>query len=142
MKSCISGSGCRPFLPVSGAERSRSRCAKSAPLMCPFSYSSWPEPGLARSCRQSKIFQAARWAAAVHAALDVAVLDRRLEIGRLLGFDELALEQDDLFRVVELDHVGGELRRARNEVGDDEHVRVPLEGEARIVKRPERAVLR
>ena len=55
------------------------------------------------------IFAAARpvqrAAAGVHALGDLVVLLRRLEVRRLLGLDELALEQRDLLGVVELDDV-------------------------------------
>src|SRR5258705_12451027 len=49
---------------------------------------------------------------------------------------------DDLLGVVELHHVAGVGRRARDEGRDDEHVRIPLEREAREVAGPQRAVLR
>src|SRR5258708_39719866 len=45
--------------------------------------------------------------AAVHALGDLVVLDRGFPVGGLLGFDELALEQDDVLGIVELDDVGG-----------------------------------
>ena len=48
-----------------------------------------------------------RAAAAVEALADLVVLDRGLDVRRLLRLDELALEEDDLLGVVELDHVGG-----------------------------------
>src|SRR5688500_2950653 len=69
--------------------------------------------------------------AAVKALADFVVLDRRLDVGRLLRLDDLALEERDLLGIVELHHVGRARGRARDEVRDDEHVRVPLEGEAR-----------
>src|SRR5690606_23879234 len=40
--------------------------------------------------------------ARVHAQRDLVVLDGRLHVGGALDFDELALEQRDLFRVIEL----------------------------------------
>src|SRR5260221_11396326 len=52
-KTSGSGRGCRPFFPVFGAERSRSRCANTAPGMWDSRYWLSPQSGLARSCRQS-----------------------------------------------------------------------------------------
>src|SRR5271170_7885108 len=49
-----SESGWRPFLPVFGADRSRSRWANRAPGMCASPYCCSPSAGLARSWRQSK----------------------------------------------------------------------------------------
>src|SRR3990172_2344386 len=53
MKVFASGGGWRPLLPVIGAERSRSRCAKRAPGMWPLPNSSRPQSGFIRSWRQS-----------------------------------------------------------------------------------------
>src|ERR1041385_8653927 len=82
-----------------------------------------------------------RAAAAIKPLADLIVLERGLDVGGLLRIDELALEARDFFRIVELDHVGGARRRAGNQARDDEHVRIPLEGEPRKIARPERAVL-
>src|SRR6266704_3106674 len=60
--------------------------------------------------------------AAVHAPGDLVVLDRGLPVSRLLGLDEFALEQHDVFRVVELDDDGRVLWRAWKEGADHEHV--------------------
>ena len=51
---------------------------------------------------------------AVHAQRDLVVLDRGFPVGRLFGFDEFAFEQDYVLGIVELDHVGGRLRSARD----------------------------
>src|SRR5688572_29150133 len=75
--------------------------------------------------------------AAVQALADLVVLERGLDVGRLLRVDELALEQHDFLGVVELDDVGGAGRRARDEVRHHQHVRIPLEGQAGEVARPQ-----
>ena len=54
-----------------------------------------------------------RAAAGVHPLGDLVVLLRGLAIRRLFGFDELALEQRDLFGIVELDDVERACRRPR-----------------------------
>src|SRR5919204_242240 len=66
------GSGWRPFLPFLGPERSRSRCAKSAPGMCASRYCRSPESGCARSWRQSKMRHSPRCAAS--SAVETKVL--------------------------------------------------------------------
>src|SRR5687768_5375877 len=78
---------------------------------------------------------------AVQAQADLVVLDRGLDVCGLLRVDELALEERDLLGVVKLDHVGGASGRAWDQVRDDEHVRIPLEHEPRIVGHPQRAML-
>src|SRR5678816_993158 len=62
-----------------------------------------------------------RAAAAIEPLADLVVLERGLDVCRLLRLDELALEGDDFLGVIELDDVGGAGRRARDEVRDDQH---------------------
>src|SRR5688572_1771272 len=83
-----------------------------------------------------------RPAALGHAHADLLVLERGLVVGPLLGLDELGLEERDLLGVVELDHVAARLRARRIERRDDEHVRIPLDHEVRVVREPDRAVRR
>ncbi|KGX49629.1 hypothetical protein Y025_5569 [Burkholderia pseudomallei TSV32] len=83
-----------------------------------------------------------RAAAGVHAPCDLVVLDRGLHIGGALRLDELALEQRDFLGVVELDDVRRLLRAARNQPRHHEHVRIPLDHEARVIDHPDRAELR
>src|SRR5438105_4100081 len=86
-------------------------------------------------------FLVQRAPAAVHALAQDVVLDRGLRVRRLLRLDELALEQRDLLGIVELHHVGRAPRRTRDQVRDDQHVRVPLQHQSGEVRHPERAVL-
>src|SRR5688572_24013141 len=54
--------------------------------------------------------------AAVQALADLVVLDRGLYVSGLLRVDEVALEEHDLLGIVELHHVGGARRRARDQM--------------------------
>ena len=74
---------------------------------------------------------------AVHTLRNDVVLMRGLEIGGSLGLDEIALEQGDFFRVIELHHIGGVLRRARNERRHHQYVRIPLQHHVRVVQHPD-----
>ena len=78
----------------------------------------------------------------IHAQRDLVVFLRRFSVRSLLGGDELALEQHDFFGVIELDHVGGRLRPARNQVRYHQHVRIPLDHDVRVEGEPDRAVSR
>ena len=64
-----------------------------------------------------------RVAATIHALADVVVLDRGFHVRGLLRLDELALEEGDVFRVVELDDVRRPVHVARDQRGNDKHVR-------------------
>jgi hypothetical protein len=77
-----------------------------------------------------------------HAIDDLGVFDCGLAVGCLLGLYELALEERDLFRVVELDHVGAGLRTAWNERADHERVWIPLHHDVREIGEPDCAVNR
>ena len=81
-------------------------------------------------------------AAAMEPGADLGVLGGGLHVRRLVRLDQSALEERDLLRIVELEDVGGVLRRARDQRADDERVRIPLEHHVGVVDRPYRAVLR
>ena len=68
-----------------------------------------------------------RAAAGVHAQRDLVVLGAGFPVRGLLGLDELALERGDVLGVVELDDVERLLRPLREQRGDDQHVRIPLD---------------
>ena len=61
--------------------------------------------------------------ARLHAFADFVVFGRGFQVRRLLGFDELALEQRDFLGIVELDDVGRPVHAVRDQRTDDEHVR-------------------
>ena len=71
----MSGSGCRPFVPVFGPDRSRSRCAYAAPGMCPAFHSRSPHATSSSLKRQSTTtkFGSARRAAS--ASVEISVLN-------------------------------------------------------------------
>ena len=81
-----------------------------------------------------------RPASGVHAQRDLVVFPGRFPVGGLFGVDEIAFEQHDLFRIIKLDDVGGDLRPARNQVRDDQHVGIPLNHDVGIEGEPDRAV--
>ena len=81
MKASGSGKGCRPFLPVFGAERSRSRLANTAPGMWASRYWLSPQSGLARSCRQSNSRQGMAAVVARFRAREIAIQMREQRSG-------------------------------------------------------------
>jgi hypothetical protein len=83
-----------------------------------------------------------RQAAGVHALADLVVLDAGLHVGGLLGLDELALEGGDFLGVVELDEVHRPGGADREQRGDDQHVRIPLDHDVRVVGQPDGALRR
>ena len=80
--------------------------------------------------------------ARIHPFGNLVVFLGGLVIGRLFRFDKLALEQCDLFRIVELDHVEGAVDCLRNQRADDEDVRIPLDHHVRIIREPDCAMRR
>ena len=68
---------------------------------------------------------------------DLVVLVSGFEVRSLLGFDELALEEGDLLRIIELDDVGCPVDRARDQRTDNEHVWIPLDHDVRVVHHPD-----
>src|SRR6476661_10070353 len=74
-----------------------------------------------------------------HTRANLAVFDCRFCIRRLLGSDEVSLEQHDVFRIIKLDYVRARLRSARHHAADDQHVRIPLDHHIGIVREPDRA---
>ena len=73
---------------------------------------------------------------------DLVVLDCRFHIRGLLGGNELGLEQRNVLGVVELDDVERLVDVLRDQRGHDQHVRIPLDHDVRIVGQPDRAVRR
>ena len=78
----------------------------------PSSIGDWYGPSSLRPCAVK------REAAGVHPLGDLVVLDRGFHVRRLLGLDELALEQRDVLGVVELDDVGRPVDAAGDQRAD------------------------
>src|SRR5258708_26705118 len=77
-----------------------------------------------------------------HAHADFFIFPGGFGIGVLLRLDELALEQHDVFGVIEFDDVRAMLRIFRQDCADDEDVGIPFDHYIRVIGQPDRALLR
>src|SRR3569833_179845 len=75
----------------------------------------------------------------VHTLADILVLHRGLKVCGLLGLDEGTLEQGDVLGIVELDDVGARLDPGRHDRRHHQHMRIPLNHQAREKGQPDRA---